>query len=95
MSVTAEYENENRNDNRNHKLVFGAYPGRYLEEEEEEERGSSGSDGSGGYCFLVDSNDGWILMSGNGSARSHLRVSHGWTRQTAEECARILDGDVI
>jgi hypothetical protein len=89
MSVTAEYENENRNDNSNHQMVFGTYPGRYLEEEE------GGSSGSGGYCFLVDSNDGWILMSGNGSARSHLRASHGWTRQTAEECARILDGDVI
>ena len=44
---------------------------------------------------LVPVPDGWVLVTAMGSARATLRKSNGWTEQTAEECLRIMDGDII
>lgn len=50
-------------------------------------------DNSRGY--LVPSVDGWLLVTRRGRTRAMLRISHGWTEQTANEALMIQEGDVL
>lgn len=45
--------------------------------------------------YLLPVSDGWVLYTALGSARAVLRVSHGWTEQTAQEALSIQEGDVL